>query len=381
MTIDLLTMSKSDVLLNCGFPFGAGVIVPKDRSDTIESKFGTAYHLIAASLLERKPLPEAAKLAKYVHAKDVPLLVKRAQYVHKGLVKWLGKNEFGYNFNASKRRLVEKAVGFDPKTGAVRLMRASDDDHVYKDRVPGEIPGTSDLAILERGTLLVLDHKTGIPPETKSDQNMTLAAALRMLWLKYGVKRIVVAIHHVPREGGPATVYAEEVTVAEVQAHARALYERLARVDDGWLRPGPWCKYCPAKAICPAENAELLNTARDLLPALVTKAAALSLASNGNAGLTRQERFGHVHQLIEVYDELRGKVDERLRIELAEIKTGVRPDGQLVEFIPKMVERLSKGTLERQLGKLAAARELNRLRKLGGLEKKEQLEMRKVADR
>lgn len=381
MTIDLLTGSKVDILLGCGYPFASHVIVPKDRDDTIENKYGTGFHLIEAALLERKPIPPQEKLAKYVHAKDVPTLVHRAQFAYKHLVKWLGKNEYRINFNEAPKtaRIVETAVGYNPETEEVRSMRSADEaDHSYKDRLPGEIPMTVDLGVVAKGVLLVLDHKTGLPPETKSAQNMTLALGLlKLLSRKFPIKRVVVAIHHAPRDGGPTTVYPEEVSFDELRAHREAIRRKLAVVDDGYMRPGPWCKYCPAKTICPVEHAELLDVARQFLPGLMNKASAMVLASGNNAGLTRAERWGHVHQLMEVYDALRERVDGRLRQELAEIREGVRPDGVTVSFVKKAVERLSKGGLERQLGKLAAGREINRLRKLGGLEVTTQLEMRK----
>jgi Protein of unknown function (DUF2800) len=377
----LLTMSNSALLSKCTYPFAEDVTWEREESSEAAS-YGSAFHEVIASV---KPNAVAVAAKKWgVNASE---LKEHTDEAGKCLDAWVrGGNEWRLDLGR-RVPLIEASLAYDCNRNTTRFCDApTEDGHEYLDRRKGEIVGTGDLIFLPTkkiNTLIALDHKTGFNADApdKSDQLLTIACACCDLPDVPEPDRVILAIHHAPRRGIP-TVYATEVSADRLEEHRQLLRKQLQRIGDGSMTPGKHCTslYCPARFTCPTRDADLLKAASNLLPQ-INEAADLAFVANGNNSLSKAEQLGKIHQLCETYDALRARLRELIKEGLTEIGHGVRPDGRLVELQTKSVERLSKASVERALGRLAGGRELARLRKLGCLETRDQVEIHKVIDR
>jgi hypothetical protein len=148
--------------------------------------------------------------------------------------------------------------------------------------IPGAF-GTVDLIIRIGGTLYIVDFKFGsgvrvlaLYPDGDEDvfnsQIMFYAAAARHSLPKFfaGVDEIVLTILQ------PVSVEIDaEMVSSIVVAHAeldefvtvyRAACEE-ALTNAPRLQPGSWCRFCPARPICPAHTRPLLDLAQFAVPA------------------------------------------------------------------------------------------------------------------
>src|ERR1700747_1671687 len=276
------TMSKTDLLLACQWPWGKEVPIGPSSP---EADFGSAFHEVIAWCLkhpEPKRLLEAIKTRKeftlaIVRAAqkwkiDPGHLRERVTTAFPVLWQWLREeNPYGIDFTKGEM-VVEQACAvavhrYQTKTAAFKTAAFSapplgpaDVDHVYQDVGDNELPGTSDLIINAGDTCLILDHKTGeLPPV---DGNGQLASLALVTVFGSPTRRIITAIFHAPREGGPATVYSSEVTRDYLSEHVDRLAYAFDRIGDGSLRPGPHCRYCPALMICPTQTHALVALRR-----------------------------------------------------------------------------------------------------------------------
>jgi hypothetical protein len=136
------------------------------------------------------------------------------------------------------------------------------------------------------------------------------------------------------------------------------------------MRPGGHCKYCPARASCPAKDGELLLNAGALVRGVVSEGA-----------LTKQVDPGALHFFVKEM----ARLSERA---LAEIKASVqagalylRPDGKALVIRKKTVEGLSKASIVRALGKAKGERVISRLRKQGCCDVSEREELHAVDEK
>jgi len=361
--------SKVDLLFACTYPFGKTL---KREVVGERTRFGSAFHEVMEGI---KPgcLPSKSTTKRIAEkwAVDREELESRIYEASPVIAKWLsGGNMWGLDFVAAGIE-TEISIAVDPRTHEARFLPdGPGEHHDYPGRQPGEVPGTADVVSTmvhpeSAGlkTLLVLDHKSGWnvaqgwQPQTpaESGQLRTLALALAEL---YQVDQVIVAFFHVPLEGQP-TVYADLLTREDLESHRKALKSALGNVGSDWLRPGPWCPLCPAFTICPTQTTALVELKR------------------GSGNLTA-ERVGAIHQATALYDNLREKLREEMRAWVSKNGPGVRPDGQLVDLVPRPRTNLSQASVVRAYGPLKGAKVLAKLKADGAIEEKENLELRAV---
>jgi hypothetical protein len=380
--------SRTELLLECSYPFDPRhTFAPGEVGEP--ARYGSAFHEVLARVLDHpkanthREIGRWASIAAKRYALDDSIVEELTLHVTQAapvLITWLGgKNPWREDFTKSKLE-TEQSFAWSPSLLA-RDTASPDSEHVYPELKPRQMGGTVDL--LRRSgagkMALVLDHKTGEDPSGsfsrphKLPQLLSLAAAVTSLT---GTRKsAIVAVFHARRRGLPI-VYSEKVDSPTLQEHSGKVFEALLRVGDGSLRPGAWCARCPARSVCPAQDAELLSHAAKLLGGLHAQGSEALLVSNGNAGLTRAQALGNLYEIVKKSEDLAARAREEIRNEI--VRTKVMPelaDGRHLTVISREVERLSKSTLTRGLGRLAAEREIERLRKIGGLEQATQTQL------
>lgn len=370
------TASRADLLLECSYPFAPDRIV-EGSSSTEAQRYGIAFHAAIAELL--KVGPEKAELDALTALDDAAR--KHVVASHSRLEGWLLDNYWV----GRCRRHVEVSLAYCPRNATARLCEPpSVEDHIYPDLRQDEIGGTADLIVVpsdKARPLLVLDHKTGMwgdfaRPE-RLPQLLVLGAAA---CLKWGRAEFVPAILHSPRDGLPIVYEGEAMLSPGSIPFNHKLRLAMARVGDGSLRPGSHCGRCPVRSQCPAHSADLLKEAGSLVERATLVGSELVLVANTNGALTREEKIGRLHLLLSRFRELDSRAVQEMKMALVN-EPGlepVRPDGKTLGLKTRTVERLSKASIERALGKERGAAMIEKLRKLGCLEEKEEVVL--VAD-
>jgi hypothetical protein len=255
-------------------------------------------------------------------------------------------------------------TGFRVRTRDCDFEEAS---HHY-DLQPGEFGGTSDMVLspaLKPEIIIVEDHKTGDYGEFHMPAELP---QMRTLALQEGAG--FVSILHAPRESAP-TIYTDPIEPPQLRAHADALRKAMRRIGDGSLRPGPWCKRCPARESCPAKDGELLARAG----AMVKTAIDSEALTNGPVDK------GAFHMFLQELSRLDKRAREVLK---ADVKAGeiiARPDGKVLVIKEKEYESLSKSSIIAALGKVKGERAIERLRAQGCVKKETREELHAVDDK
>ena len=368
----LPTASKTDALFACTHPFGRFV-----RAETVgeRTRFGSAYHEVLALRLEGKK-SNAKKIAKKWDV-DPTELLERADEGFPVIDEWLrggGDNHWGIDFRASGLLMIEQSVAWHVFDESARLIQNPDEEtHTYQDATSDELPGTVDVAAIlgertrlsDRRTLLVLDHKSGWnvaqnwAPQTpaESGQLRSLALALTNASDFGPHDRVIVAFFHA-RSGSQPIILADELTMGDLTTHAKKLKAAWRNLGSDWTRQGEWCGTCPLFSSCRAQTS--------------------TLATLKAGGPMTQDRIGEIHQTLAEYDRMADRLRDDMRAWVKAHGPGQRPDGQLVDLVPKEVERLSKASILEAYGKIKGHRVLEKLRKDGALSTKEQIELRAV---
>jgi hypothetical protein len=373
------TASRTGLLLNCQFPFGDEIQIDPEGEGAEAPRYGSAFH----ELLELAPLGVGEKfdevrfprLVEDVGARwDLSTTVCEELAAHvKGslpvLQKWLGgKNPFDYKFDVSKLQR-EKSYAIRIKPGgqavAVRpIASPTAEGHIYEEAEKKEIPGTVDL-MLDDGPSLVMDYKSGVGVGENFERPAKHPQLKTLSLIPY--KEPIVAIFHADRRGLPI-VYAEEISNAEQTSHARKVHRAMSRRNSGYMRPGAWCKHCPAKSICPTQTASLLQGAASLVngghDTLVRTAKASAMVT--------KEDLGRLHLFFAEFDRLKENARPLMKSRVKELleagEVVSRPDGKVLQIKTRSEERISKGRIVEALGKPEAERLFNKLRKAGALE-------------
>lgn len=131
--------------------------------------------------------------------------------------------------------------------------------------------GTSDLVAynVEEGVLHVFDYKNGYNlVEVEDNPQLQYYGLGGLLWaLDSGVKPTRVTLHviqpNAAHPDGPCRSW--ERTWNEMVAFKRELFAGVERSleEDAPLCVGPWCRWCPAAALCPAQHKHALTVAQD----------------------------------------------------------------------------------------------------------------------
>src|SRR5262249_51140732 len=133
-------------------------------------------------------------------------------------------------------------------------------------------------------------------------QLMYYAAAARHTIPKFfaGAERIVLVILQPQSiEPGAEMVSAVEVSHVELDEYARVLRTACeqALLPTPPLKSGGWCRFCPAKPICPEHTKPLLDLAQFVMPA--------PLKSNGAAPPDKEKYFQVLANALDLFDRVK----------------------------------------------------------------------------
>jgi len=367
--------SRTALLLACPRPFDPELDVELEEPGE-PARYGSAFHQVIAACLRgsaKKPLEKS--IAAYTReinratkkfdvvaaAQELAGHVKSSVQV---LRKWLARENLIVQQVETARAVHATAIGDWTR----RTISPHDEDHRY-DVVSDEVPGTIDLVAANSKRIVVLDHKTG-----GIDENFarpSLIPQMRTLGLvELGARSAVieVAIFHADRRGLPI-VYSEEYEPVEQHKHAAALAKAVSRIGQGFLRPGPYCRRCPARTTCPAHAADLLAESS---AALVQSASALAVEPIQGplapaTGASIEQRAGALYDLLKKFRALEKAGSEEIKRLVREGAVIETRTGEVLALRKQSYETLSKKSVIEALGKVAGERELEKLRKKGAL--------------
>lgn len=379
------TASKAGLLLQCPRPFSEGVEV--ERQEPGEAAvYGTRFHTGMAEWFSKGELNKGGFLEELLLEDDD--LLRHIEDAARALEAWMRPdgNPFGLAFKVVS---VEQSAGVSFEHGyegeidvnhcAAGLIDP-DGEHRYEGcsgnpncTVDADVYGTADVLLeaemsskrertlqkdfsikwSERPVIfrVVLDHKTGSDyrgsySKPASDPQMQ---ALGLLF-----NADAVAILHSPR-GAPPVIYSEPFRSYSLKEVFLAAIER---VDEGFLRVGPECRFCPARGDCPAKQGELIASTE----ALVKKTLGSGAMLTGHISVDP----GAFHLLLSELSRLEklARAEIRAAVEAGEVIE--RPDGKTLVIQKSTVERLpSKKALRAALGNAAAEELFVQWRALG----------------
>lgn len=118
--------------------------------------------------------------------------------------------------------------------------------------------GQADLVVVRGSHALVIDYKTGRGDTAVARDNPQLAALAVLVALRYKVQNVCVAIVQ-PWTGKPTVsdYDAKGLELAHDWLKDTLLRAATSTPDD--TRAGDWCKWCKAKAACPAYKQQALH--------------------------------------------------------------------------------------------------------------------------
>lgn len=344
-----VTASKVGLLLNCQRPFDPAT--PISREEPSEAmRYGSALHealehegrkVDFEALAKKWKLPSQCAVELQQHA------IRALRF----LTDWMRKNQFEVKFQAVSRE-THRATRFGKmRAPETRTCNFDVETHHY-DLHKGEFGGTDDLLLVAGDIRIVLDYKSGDYGTWHSPASLP-----QMLTLALQTEATHVAILHTPREG-VIQLYVEEVTKEALEEHASRLWSAMRRIGDGSLRPGDWCKRCPAREGCPSKDGELLTRSTNML-ATIVKGAPL---------MPGDVDPGKLHMFLQEFERLAKRAREALREEVRSGAVIARPDGKVLRLKPQERESLSKASVVRALGKQKGEKMLTKLRDLGAIE-------------
>jgi hypothetical protein len=377
--------SRAEILSNCSYAFGKEV---GHEEASVAARYGSAFHSLLADLIVGKKVPAAAysTTAKQWGVQDLTTeLMPHVQAGHETLSKWLSKNEYRLDFSRSAKTTVEKAVALLPWQRG-REIEPHDEEHRYHGLEQGELPGTLDYMNEDAETkkvgvkkrlLVMLDHKTGeedFSRPLEKHQLLALGAAI-MRWR--GVKEMILGVLWARRRGMPK-VYSEKVKLSELAEFETKLQTGLARIGDGSMRPGPWCKWCPAQPVCPAQDAELLSKAGALLKqlgavgeSLSMGAASMAMVKAPSASMSREKKLGHLYDVIRFNQRVIDRCRVEMKNEIIADPTLLPPTSEGEYLIVREFEKesLGKSSIIAAMGKMAGEKMIEKLRAAGAIKK------------
>ena len=371
------TMSKTDLLLNCPWPFNREAPIDPDVPEY--TRYGSAFHELMAICLSARAISPEKRWKRFVTrvAGDYDVEAEGLQYhveqSFKVLMKWLtGNNPFSIDFTKGEW-LVEQSYALrvsHTELTSRPIANPTKELHSYKDLEDGEFAGTIDLVVYLPGVTLVIDHKTGFGPY----HNPLEVVQLKSLGL--AVKRegdqLFLGVCHADRRA-LTTVYVDECEAGELQEFRNELADAFAKIGSGYLRVGYWCRWCPGKEICPTRNTSLLAGARDMLPA-----GNIVLANRANESVIKATDMGKLHQMIAEFKKLSELAREDIKQAVKDGKKIIRPDGKILIIQEKTIRSLSMASIHRALGKAAGAELIAKLEAMGCVDERTQEELHAV---
>lgn len=199
---------------------------------------------------------------------------------------------------------VEVKLTYNVSTREARFLGEASDRN-YGAPGPFDIFMSLDVLGVEGDAVVVLDWKGGNDVESAATNGQLWGCALaasRALGLDRAIIRIVYT-----RNNRCDEHHLDALDMAEFAGKLERLHVDVARLraarDRGETLPtreGSWCRYCPAKPVCPAKNA------------LIVQVAEQGLAVLGDAVMTADRAKAGYEQLVRVEDLIR---DARKRLE------------------------------------------------------------------
>jgi Protein of unknown function (DUF2800) len=357
-----VSASVTDLLLQCQRPFAPDTEIEKDVGDA--ANYGSAFAELVADALtgadkKRQYGPEAVA-EKWDIAKEAEALEAHAVRAVVFLKKWIA----GDNPLKTKLKIVlaetPMATYLGPKGEVVTWEAKLDlETHTY-DLDENEIGGTPDLLLKSAdGKIhLVIDHKSGQDRDLSEAEfaNPSTMGQLRTLGLMTSATH--VGVFFSPRGRAQDDLYVDPISAKELAEHHAALRTAMARIGDGYLRPGKQCRYCDARPSCPANYGEMVTATAKSVTAM-TKLNLGSLSESVDRGV-----FTHTWRNLEKMAKIaRDMIKE-------EVREGARweePDGKVLTLTEVKRESLSMTSIREALGKPAGDAEIERLRKLGAV--------------
>lgn len=352
--------SKTALLLACPRPFAEDTETEHEEPGEA-AVYGTKFHALIAAKL-RNPTSTSWQ-SLLVQVDDDNDLVDHVLSAYRELGEWCKPegNPFGLAWRV-KEVETSRALDLTRSTNGIRKVTLTDADgaHVYEDLAAKELAGTADV-ILEaetsRGILrCVLDHKTGedYANEYIAPSQLPQMQALAEMW-----EADYVAVLHTPRNV-PPVIYAEEIP-----KHSRFradLWRAYRIIDEGFLRVGPECKFCPARASCPAKQGELIQSATTLVKTTLGVIQARAVTVDR----------GKFHMMRLELEKLMKQATNELREDVRNGEVIERPDGKVLTLVTSQVERLSKKSILEAYGRVEGEEVLQRLRADGALTSQEE---------
>lgn len=131
--------------------------------------------------------------------------------------------------------------------------------------------GTSDAVILSGDTLHIIDFKYGKNVKVDAPENPQMRiyalGALDLYGEIYEFDHVQTHIYQPRVEGGHIST--EKITVEELAAWGESIkpLAKAAYEGSGEQKPGDWCLFCRAKAVCRARAQEMFGVLKDPKPA------------------------------------------------------------------------------------------------------------------
>lgn len=345
------SMSKTDLLLNCVYWASPTVALFPEPTDPKELnyplRFGRAFHKTAeihlASRGKKRPSFQAIADCFNVETNRLEHFFRRFKEF---IDEFLKKNKWD-----ELPRLVERKMTYDPFSNESRFLESTK-ERDYSNRKSTELPGTGDLALVEKDKpFVVFDWKSGTSSYDAQDngQLLSLSSALQhLLNNDHGAVVFIVRIDDdfiEPSDGF--------LTKKMLDDHRESLQTVMgsALSPNPFMRPGMHCHkyYCPAMEICPAH------------------AGPMSLRDVTDGVMTEEQRG---------YNFARFKTAERMLERMADFwRDNIKLNGPIyldngsrAVVEPAKKENLSKASIRRSLPPVEAEAMIQRLADLNAIE-------------
>lgn len=259
----------------------------------------------------------------------------------------------------------ELPYAYDPATGEARELPTGG-HRAYEGLRPGEIAGTADLVGRDGDAVVVGDWKGGraeyVEPATTNPQLAFLAlCAARTA----GVARARVFLAFVRPEG--LTLDVAELDAMDLDGFEVELRAALDAIPTAEPRTGAHCRFCPARAACPA-------TEKDAA-AVAGEDASRALVRVTRGELATPEQLGAAYERLVVLEDVLRAARDRVRTEVDRLGAVPLPSGRRLRLVDVSRETLSRASVKRALGGDADG-VLDMLRSRGAIETTQSRQLR-----
>jgi hypothetical protein len=208
---------------------------PEEESDVAAS--GTRIHAVLALLASADTLSMA-------ECDTLDMCAKQAGEV---VAEWAGH----HGFVTPDQDLREQRLGMTALGRVLDVTPESTADFIFT--------GQADMVLLKEGKALVIDYKTGRGETAEAVNNAQLAALAVLVAGRYVVQSVRVAVVQ-PWAGKPTVSDYNENGLALAKSWLVETLDAASTSTPDQARAGEWCKYCKAKASCPALKMAALQT-------------------------------------------------------------------------------------------------------------------------